>query len=194
MGVNSSGQSGGSTELPKNFKLQYSKSEIGKIIDRLGSQISIWSREVSDQTGKDVIAVPILRGALFFAADLLRATGKSLEICPIHASAYDIGENRASIEGVKIQAATMSVKGRSLLLLDDICDSGRTLQVLKEYFIGMGAADVRSAVLIRRKHAGNNFFPEWSGFEYPGQEWFVGFGMDDRDRYRNLADVYVIQK
>ena len=88
----------------------------------------------------------------------------------------------------------VAVEGRSVLLVDDVCDSGRTSAELTQRFIKLGAREVRSAVLIKRILPHETFNPDWIGFEYNGPEWFVGYGMDDCDRWRNLGSIYIIQK
>jgi hypoxanthine-guanine phosphoribosyltransferase len=59
--------------------------------------------------------------------------------------------------------------------------------------LNAGATAVAQAVLIRREGAGT-FEPTFIGWDYNGPEWFVGYGMDDNGRHRNLADIYVIEK
>ena len=87
-----------------------------------------------------------------------------------------------------------AIRGRSVLLVDDICDSGVSLRALTQHLKHIGAREVRSAVLIRRAIENSAFTPEWVGFHHKGPEWFVGYGMDDSDRWSNLPDIYVIQK
>ena len=57
-----------------------------------------------------------------------------------------------------------------------------------------GAKEVRSAVLIKREVAGVNYEPEYIGFRHGGKEWFVGYGMDYHERWRNLAEVYIVKE
>jgi hypoxanthine-guanine phosphoribosyltransferase len=77
--------------------------------------------------------------------------------------------------------------------MDDICDSGRTLAVLSEKLQLAGAAEVVSAVLIYRKALSVMHEPRWKGFVYDGPEWFVGYGMEDSGRWRNMTSVYRIR-
>jgi hypoxanthine phosphoribosyltransferase len=91
-------------------------------------------------------------------------------------------------------AENLAVKGRVVLVIDDICDSGGTLQELERYLIAAGAREVRTVVLIRRLLDRPTFVPCWVGFEFTGLEWFVGYGMEDGNRWRNLPAVYTIQQ
>ncbi len=180
--------------VPSNYKLIYSASQIQGAVQDLAKQVSAWVSEVHQRTGRDVVAVPLLRGGMFFYCDLVRQVPHSLELVPVKTSTYVEGVNAAELARVKIDMAGLSASGRSVLLVDDICDSGRTLVELKEQVLQAGAAEVRSAALIRRKLARESFLPDWVGFEYNGPEWFVGYGMEDQNRWRNLPDVYVIGK
>jgi len=111
----------------------------------------------------------------------------------VSAWSYETGEN-VQRDSVSVNAGKVAVEGRSILIVDDVCDSGRTLAELTEYFTKLGAASVRSAVLIKRMMPHPTFDPNWIGFQYEGPEWFVGYGMDDCDRWRNLGSIYIIQK
>lgn len=88
----------------------------------------------------------------------------------------------------------LAVKGRVVLVVDDVCDSGRTLEALERDLMERGAREVRTVVLIRRLLDRPSFVPCWIGFEYKGPEWFVGYGMDDGQRWRNLPAVHIIKR
>lgn len=180
--------------IPKNFQLCYSPEEIDKGVKRLGSEISKWAEKVWEDSHTDVVAVPILRGGIFFFADLVRAISCSVEIAPVKAWGYATGENAKLLDKVQVDVGSIPARGRRILLIDDICDSGRTLAKLKEELMTAGALEVRSAVLIKRELEEQTFDPDWIAFSYPGPEWFVGYGMEDSERWRNLAGVYIIKQ
>ena len=85
-------------------------------------------------------------------------------------------------------------EGRAILMIDDICDSGSTLAKLEHVFLDLGASVVNSVVLIHRLCAAPKFKPTWSGFEYQGDAWFVGYGMEDKNKYANLPAIYKTSK
>lgn len=180
--------------IPKNFKLTYNDQQIRQSVSRIGAEITKWAATVWQDSHTDVIAIPVLKGGLFFFSDLVRAVDASLEMAVAQSMAYVAGVNEAAIPQVKINISQVPAKGRRILLIDDICDSGRTLQALQEGLLAEGALEVRSAVLIKRAVQAKIFEPDWCAFEYPGDEWFVGYGMEDGHRYRNLPGVYIIQK
>jgi len=177
--------------IPSHYTLKYSQVAIEHQVTRIAGEIEQWCREVSD-TG-DVLVIPILRGGVYFFADLTRRIGCSVEMAPGRARAYEEGKNASARSEVYISLDGVSVSGRHVLFVDDICDSGRTLDKLVAYTLAQGAETVRSAVLIRRTLSTGGFTPDWVGFEFEGSDWFVGYGMDDRSRYSNLSQIYTIK-
>ncbi len=177
--------------VPAHYKLLYSSVEISARVKSLAAPISSWAASVGMKTGQDILTIPLLRGGLFFYADLVREFSSSVELSPVRASAYLGKGGNTSAHQVKVSLEETSLKDRSVLLVDDICDSGRTLETINSQIKERGAAEVRSAVLVKREIDGA-FEPDWIGFRYTGEEWFVGYGMDDRERYRNLRSIYVI--
>lgn len=177
---------------PPTYKLQFDKESIALAVARMGEEITAWARDTEKVTGREVVAIPVLRGGIFFFADLARQIKNSLEIVPGRTSSYRVGENASELDKVKVSMEHESLEGRAVLLVDDICDSGRTLKVLSEYLTEKGVRDVRSAVLIRRVLDKPLYNPHWFGFEYHGNEWFVGYGMEDKNRWSNLPDIYTL--
>lgn len=180
--------------IPANFKLLYSEQQIAESVARMGADISVWADEVWRRSHTDIITIPVLRGGIFFFADLVRKINHSVEIAPVRTWAYTNTENGVQRPEVKVSLDDVPAQGRSVLLIDDICDSGRTLAVLKQALLDAGALEVRSAVLIKRVLDQKTFEPDWVGFSYTGHEWFVGYGMEDCERWRNLPSSYIIQQ
>lgn len=179
--------------LPPGFHVLYSEEAISKAVQALGREISLWAAQISEQAHSDVLAIPVLRGGIFFFADLVRQINCSVEIAPARAWAYDENLN-VQRSDVALNIAEIPAAGRAVLLVDDICDSGRTLNALKKSMLQCGALTVKSAVLVKRMLAAETFEPDWVAFRYPGTEWLVGYGMDDGDRWRNLAAIHIIKQ
>jgi hypoxanthine phosphoribosyltransferase len=179
-------------KVPERFALVYDEKKIEQALARLGTEIGEWASQVQDRTGRDVICVPIMRGGLFFAADLMRRIDGSVEVYPITTSSYSSQTNNVPHLEVKVDVSSLDIKGRSILVIDDICDSGRTLAVLSEKFALAGVDELRSVVLIQRQLDKIIHQPSYVGFKYTGDEWFVGYGMEDSGRWRNLPSVYKI--
>ncbi len=180
--------------LKRPYKKLYSKKDLARAVSRLGSEITPWCAQVWKESRVDVLAIPVLRGGLFFFADLVRAIDHSVEVLPLRATSYQAGVNGVQRPQVIAQFDTIPAKGRHLLLVDDICDSGRTLKVLSEQLWARGALAVRSAVLVKREVGEVTLAPDWVGFGYKGSEWLVGYGMEDAERWRNLPYVGMIEK
>ena len=180
--------------LPKQLKPQYSADEIKSAAEKIGSEITTWARQVWDDSHTDILGIPILRGGLFFFADLVRQIDASIEVAAAHAVAYEPGVNQALLDSVEVQIQSVPAKGRRILLVDDICDSGKTLKAMTQTLLEAGALEVRCAVLIQRIIPDQLYTPDWVGFEYKGPEWFVGYGMEDGCRWRNLPMVCIIQQ
>lgn len=178
--------------LPAEFVLRYSQAEIEREVKRLGDEVATWAAQVQADTGQDLYAIPILRGGIFFFADLVRNVSTSVDMAPIMAVGYDPESNTLNPVGVSIDMADVEPAGRHVLLVDDICDTGRTLMEVKSEFLKKGASEVRSAVLIRRKEFGMvETEVDYVGIDHEGPEWFVGYGMDDKNRWRNLPEIYL---
>lgn len=179
--------------IPENFEMVYPAAQISEQVKRIGAFVSEWAGKVQKETGKETIAVPVLGGGIFFFSDLVRAVDVSLEIASVRAWGYAPDKNAEQLSEVRVELDQLQFKDRHVLLIDDICDSGKTLATLHEIIKGSGALEVKSAVLIKRMMDVPTFDPDWVGFEYKGSEWFVGYGMDDRGSWRNLPAVYVIR-
>ena len=189
-----SNDSGSRHHIPANFKLQFSEERIHSRVKELGTEIDEWCKSVWAESRTDVVAIPVLRGGVYFFSDLSRCITSSIEIAPVKTSAYDAGTNSAKAVTVEQFADPVQIKGRVVLVVDDVCDSGRTLEQLERSLLERGAREVRTVVLVRRLLPRPTFVPCWVGLEYSGPEWFVGYGMDDSERWRNLPGVYIIKR
>lgn len=180
--------------VPANFQLQYKREEIDAAVHRMGGEITTWAKQVWQESHSDVVAIPVLRGGIFFFADVVRQIDASVEIAPIRTWVYESVENNVQREEARVSLEGVHVRGRSVLLVDDICDSGKTLKLLTKMLYEQGALEVKSAVLVKRILKEETFNPDWIGFSYHGSEWMVGYGMEDCNRWRNLQSIYVIRQ
>jgi len=189
-----SNDNGSARRIPANFSPIFGEKEIASRVKALAQEITGWCDGVWKDSHTDVLVLPVLRGGIFFFADLVRHLNTSVEVAPIRTSAYESGENGVQKDVVSVSTEQLAVKGRVVLVVDDVCDSGRTLEALEKALLEKGAREVRTVVLIRRLLDAPSFVPCWVGFQYKGPEWFVGYGMDDNQRWRNLPGVYVIKR
>ncbi len=173
----------------KSFKPYITELEIRYRISQLARQIS------DDYAGREFIVIAVLKGAFMFTADLLRRLhdqGSRPETDFIRARSYE--DKTYSTGSVKIDFdATISMEGRDVLLVDDIADSGRTLNYLVQHLYDVqGVADVRTCVLLDKpSRRAIEFVPDYIGFEIPNK-FVIGYGIDHAERYRYLPFISVL--
>ena len=129
----------------------------------------------------------VLNGGLFFAADLIRALDMpDLQYDTISLESYQGTVSRGTI---RIRSTPKTdLRGRTALIVDDILDTGLTLRKAAEYIRGMGAAEVRTCVLLNKQlhdPAAKKFRADWVGFDMP-PFFVVGYGLDYNEKYRAL--------
>lgn len=171
-------------QVPDNFKLVYPKSEIDLVSEKLAREIS------KDFLGKDVVIAPVLRGGVYFFCNLAPKIEILHLVSMFKAKSY-VGTEQGDI---KIEILDDSFIGKDVILVDDICDSGKTLSSLEAQLMEMGARSVTSVVLIQRMIENQIYQPKYVGFHYFGPEWFVGFGCDNEGFYSTLPDLYILNK
>ncbi len=164
-------------------KLVISESAIRRRIAELGRQIS------QDFPDGGLLAVGILKGAFIFLADLVRAIDVPLEVDFIRVASYG---DRTCSSGTCTMTKDLETDpaGRHILLIEDIADTGRTLDFLTKELAGRGARSVHCCVLIdkamRRERAVSI---NYAGFSVPSG-FLVGYGLDHAEQYRHLPAVY----
>ncbi|MCU0778635.1 MAG: hypoxanthine phosphoribosyltransferase [Akkermansiaceae bacterium] len=139
-----------------------------------------------------LVVVILLKGALVFAADLLRRVPRVLEIECLNVASYHGGlESSGRVDF--LDRHFPEVKGQHVLLLDDILDTGRTLHAVNERLMEEGAVAVHTAVLLAKdKPRSEEVSADYVGFEI-GDEFVVGYGLDYQGKYRNLPYVGVLK-
>ncbi|HBF28324.1 hypoxanthine phosphoribosyltransferase [Rhizobium sp.] len=151
------------------------------------------AKAISEGPSDNLLVISILKGSFIFAADLIRAmhhVGLAPEMEFITLSSY--GKGTVS-QGVKIiKDIDSDVAGRNVLLIDDILESGRTLQFARDLMYQRGAANVTIAVLLDKKvKRSEELEADYVGFECPDY-FVVGYGMDVAYAYRELPFVGVV--
>jgi hypoxanthine phosphoribosyltransferase len=162
----------------------YSEEAIARRIEELAGEIAAL---VFD----DLIIVAVLKGSFIFAADLIRALqrkGLAPEIDFIFLASY--GTGTTSRGAVKVLRDVESeLKGRDVVIVDDILDSGRTLAFAKALLASRGSRSVRTCVLLDKKVPREaEIVPDFIGFHCP-PVYVVGYGMDLAHRYRELPFI-----
>lgn len=168
-------------------KVLITEEEIQEKVTELGTMLA------EEYEGKNPIVVGVLKGALPFMADLIKATPTFLEYDMMDVSSYGSGF-KSSGEVKIVKDLDVSVEGRHVLVVEDIIDTGRTLKYLKNMFERRKAASVKIVTLLDKpsgRVTGLNV--DWKGFEVP-DEFVVGYGLDYHQNYRNLPYVGVLKE
>lgn len=161
--------------------------------DRLQARVQTLGAQISaDYQGRPIVLVGILKGAVFFLADLARAIRSPVSLDFMALSSY--GNQTASQGVVRIlKDLDEPIGGREVLLVEDIVDSGLTLSYVLEMLNQRSPASLRVCTLLdkhrtREKHVQ----PHYTGFSVP-DEFVVGYGLDYAQRYRNLPYIGVLK-
>lgn len=166
------------------------RTAIARRVAEMGGQIA---SDLEVDTGSDrLVVVPVMTGALVFAADLVRTLPMRLRLELLEASSYP--GKATSSQGVTLgDGPKEELAGAHVLIVDDIFDSGRTLSAVKSLVSRHGPASVRTAVLLRKQVSrAVDMEPDYVGFDVP-DEFVVGYGLDYDGWYRNLPDIAVLR-
>ncbi|MBN9077655.1 MAG: hypoxanthine phosphoribosyltransferase [Rhizobiales bacterium 65-79] len=152
------------------------------------------AKDIAARDYRDLLVISILKGSFIFAADLIRAmhdAGISPEVEFIFISSYGAGTTAGEIK--VLRDIDNDVRGRDILLIDDILESGNTLKYTRDLMLSRGAASVHIAVLLdkhmRRKA---DIDPDFVGFDCP-DHFVVGYGMDVAHAFRELPFVGIVK-
>lgn len=151
-------------------------------VGQLGQAIS------RDYAAGNLLVIGVLKGAFIFMADLIRVIDVPLVVDFIQVSSY--GSGAASSGQIVLRSSpAMPVSGQDVLLVEDIIDSGLTLQWLVKHFMDLGARSVKICVFIDKAERRAHPVPiDYCGFSIP-EGFLVGYGLDFNEHYRNLPEV-----
>ncbi|TVQ61057.1 MAG: hypoxanthine phosphoribosyltransferase [Phycisphaerales bacterium] len=139
----------------------------------------------------EVVLIPVMLGAIVFAADLIRAMPLRMSIKPLVASSY-AGATTRSSGMVHTGDIPEGLEGRHVVIVDDILDTGRTLAVIRDRVLEQNPASLRICVLLRKlKPRDAEVEAHYAGFDIP-DEFVVGYGLDYDGLMRNLPDIVVL--
>ena len=172
---------------PDVEKVLFTQEDIAGIVKRLGEQIS------EDYKGKDLVLIAVLRGAVVFMGDLMRAIENPLAIDFMAVSSYGNGTKSSGIVRI-VKDLDIDIKGRDVLIVEDILDSGLTLKYLMKNLASRGPASLEVAAFLWKDVEGRTtaIEPKYVGAHCP-DEFGVGYGLDYAERYRNLPFVGVLK-
>jgi len=170
------------TILDKTFDTFIDAEQIAAKVAELGAQIS------ADYADLNPLIVPVLNGAFVFAADLIRNITCPAEVSFIKVASYEMMESRGEIE--EILGIAEDIAGRHILLVEDIVDTGLTMQEVVKSFKYQMPASVQVVSLLVKPDSIKGHVPlRYVGFNI-GPDFVVGFGMDYNGQGRNLPAIY----
>ncbi len=168
----------------KQFKPYLSEQQIAEAVKKMAKQIE---HDFKDESPYFLV---VLNGAFMFASDLLKAFGKHCEVAFIKVSSYQGTKSTGQVN--LLSGINQEVKNKQVVLIEDIVETGTTIEVLLEELKTAGAASVRIASLLFKKELYHKAFPiHYSGISI-GNEFVVGYGLDYNGLGRNLKEIYVL--
>jgi len=163
----------------------FTREEIQRKIQEIGSRIS------ADYADKDLLVVGVLKGAIFFMSDVLRSLRISVRMDFIYCTSSS-SKNMQESPVRMLCDLKETIKDQHVLLVEDIVDSGVTLKYLKQMLLERQPASLKVCVLLDK--AERRQVPieaDYVGFRIPNK-YVVGYGLDYKDRYRNLPYIAVL--
>lgn len=168
-------------------RVLFDELAIHRRLDEIAAQIS------EDYRDRQLTVIAMLQGSLMFVADLLRRIPLPLKLDCVSAASY-YGQSQSSGEVVFKEATVPDIAGRDVLILDDILDSGNTLLAIRKMLETANPRSIQTCVLLSKKKARAwAVHLDYVGFEIE-DEFVVGYGLDFRERYRNLPFIGVLRK
>jgi hypoxanthine phosphoribosyltransferase len=166
---------------PPAGRVLLSAAKIRARVRELGAEITAHYR------GRRPLFLGVMNGALFFLTDLLRMVELDTEISCVTLASYAGTKSIGVVRG--LDALGESMRGRQVLVVDDILDTGNTMAQLVGRLRELGAAEVKICVLLQKRHRHKpRVRADWVGFRIR-DEFVVGYGLDHDGRHRGLKDI-----
>jgi len=171
--------------------------QIGEILvsaEALQNRISELAGEISrDYEGKDLVLVGVLKGAVFFLSDLMRHLTIPVEVDFMAVASYGSATKSSGVVRI-LKDLDAAIDGRDVLIVEDIVDSGLTLQYLMRNLNGRNPRSLEvCALLIKPERQKVELPTRYVGFEIPNR-FAIGYGLDHAERYRNLPYVAALKQ
>jgi hypoxanthine phosphoribosyltransferase len=161
------------------------KESLGARIAELGAEISV------DYAGRDLLLIGVLKGAVFFMADLMRKLTIPCEVDFMAISSYGASTDSSGVVRI-LKDLDINIEGRHVLVVEDIIDSGLTLSYLMRNLESREPATLEVCALLTKPDRREIEVPvRYVGFEIPNR-FVIGYGLDFGERYRNLPYVAVL--
>ena len=168
----------------KTFKIKITSNEIKKAISNVAEQIN------KDLKDKKPLFLAVLNGSFMFAADLMKKVNIDCEISFVKVASYEGTSTTGNIK--QLIGLNESIKDRTIVILEDIVDTGNTIENIWNQLKQLGASDVKIATLLFKPEAYTKTLPiEYAAIVVPN-DFLVGYGLDYNGYGRNLDAIYVL--
>ncbi len=171
--------------LKMGLKPYLTPGRLDEIVERVAREMA------STLKGSNPVLVGVLKGSFAFLADLSRKFDAPHEIDFIQTACYGMRDIPAN-EVLILRDITSELKGRDVVIVEDIIDRGHTARVLLEHFRTRGAKSIRLCTLLKRKGGAPELKVDFVGEEI-GEGFVVGYGMDYKEQYRGLPGLYLLE-
>ncbi len=172
------------TVLDKTFESFIPHKKIDQAIEKIARQLE------NDLQDKNPLFLVILNGAFMFAGDLFKKFTFPAEISFIKFVSYEGTHSTGSVR--QLIGLDESIKGRTVVLVEDIVDTGISMEKVLEYLSDKNAEDIRIATLLFKPNSYKKHFKiDYIGLEIPN-DFIIGYGLDYNGQARNLKDIYKI--
>ena len=170
-----------------NLEVLYTESQIAERINELGAEIT------RAYVGRELVLVSVLKGSCVFLADLMRAIDLQLTIDFMSVSSYK-NELKSTGDVEILKDLSNSIRGKDVLVVEDIIDTGLTLSRLLEILGSRGANSIKLATFLDKPEPRikKDLKIDYTGFVVPNK-FVVGYGLDAAGRYRNLPFIAVVK-
>ena len=172
---------------PDIDRILFDRDDIASIVKRMGAEIT------RDYQGKDLVLIAVLRGAVVFMGDLMRSIELPIAIDFMAVSSYGAAAKSSGIVRI-VKDLDIDIKGRNVLIVEDVLDSGLTLNYLMKNLSSRHPASLEVATFLWKDVQGTQAAvnPKYVGTHCP-DDFVVGYGLDYAERYRNLPYVGVLK-
>lgn len=172
--------------LDKTFEVYIDQERIAAEVRTLAARIN------ADYAGQDLIFIAVLNGAFMFASDLMKNISVSCEITFIKVSSYKGTETSGRVD--ELIGLNSNLKNKHVIILEDIIDTGITIEKIRSLLIDQSPASVKVCSLLYKPEAFRGEQPpDYVGFSIPNA-FVVGYGLDYNEKGRNLDAIYQIRQ
>lgn len=173
-------------EIMKKLKVMYTEEQIQTRIQEMANEID------KDYEGKELIVISVLKGAIFFSVDLVKKMKTPVIFDMMQVSSYQGTQSTGNV--IIKKGLDEDIAGKDVLIVEDIIDTGYTLQYLKEYLQTLNPKSLKIAVLADKKERRKiNVDIDYTGFEIENK-FIVGYGFDIDQKYRNIPYIGYIEE